>query len=262
MLFSMSMIASDNLMIRCTDGKVRQCPEGLVDELERAFGPAPLPMTGPIVSYPNGVKIRIQDEAMMPIGKLVNMAEVPHIVLSGPDPDKENVPPFVIGKIGDSRKELPHGIVEIYDTNIYIMADYEKRPWRICWPGFTVVDGRRLVEALLTLLDKPAYVSFKDMQHGRWLLKKARNSDPLKNIWPTKNKRLKGSKYPWAELQPYSPVYIDSRNLSALHGNFKSWANRRRIDWGIKLKNVAGGVEVIRIPIEDRKPRVVFRGKY
>jgi hypothetical protein len=249
------------ITVRCTDGKYRICPAQLVPALKQSFGPDSSPVAvGPVMEYANGVRVKLIDDLDIPYGEGFDALILPHIVLCGPSPGKEDMPPRISPKEVD--KPLAK-TVQVYNPDIYNLADNETRPWLVAWHDFNIPDARKAAEALLETMGIHIYINIVPVGYaGIWHIRKTRIAPANRlSAKVIETRRLRGSKYPWNDLLEGIPFRVRSSNLPALHGNFRSWAKSRRITWKIKIKTVSEGiVEIMRVPTGTEKKTVTHMG--
>ena len=242
----MATISRGDLTVQCEDGRMRFCPFGLADELDRVFGAKPDAKDlakGAVFKFANGVRIRFMDAK--PEVPVFDLADYPHVILCGADKGKEQMPPFVEMPSRSVKDEPIPSIVQVIDTTLRMPGRDEERDWVIKWPNFDPWNGRRVVKALLDLKNIPVRLRFKPVGTGRWHLYRNGRDSKWKRHVPPKTRVLTGSKYPWAELLPGEPVVVTDTTIPAVQNNFYSWAGRRGIGWRIMTKTLAPGIIMV-----------------
>ncbi len=226
-------------LVRCQDGVIRWAPVGLADELERVFRHEEVVARGPVVAFSNGVKIRLID--VPPGGQLISMIDLPHIVLSGPEPGMQDIPPIV--HMPDGAKSPPRNAILLMDTAV-AGSENLAASWVIRWPGFEPETGKQVIKAVLTILKIPVRVRVQadEGRAGCWRIFRNGHSELAKGNPHVAGRRLRGSQYPWADLKEEEPYRLHGTSTVNLLNNFTAWARRRNIRWRVKFRSKEPGI--------------------
>ncbi len=227
-------------LVLCEDKEVRWVPRGLSEELIRVFGVPDIIARGPVVSFKNGVKIKLVD----PISKdeLVDFSGLPHVVLRGPAPGMSEIPPFVNVPEKEKRAPPPNW-VNILDTAIVPHDEGKFGPWVIKWPGFTVSSGQKILRALLSLLKISVRIRIQSnpKREGFWRVYRAGAGRDIEGVRRIAGRKLRGSRYPWSDIKAGEPTLLAASSTANLQNNFSAWAKRRNIGWKVKFRTVGPG---------------------